>query len=175
MDGLYENIRKDAKKGRDMPLTVIVTVLVVLAVAVLVVGGWYIGYGRRFMNFVSNLSSSTTYAYENDSLTASVDGRQYKVSADNMYGIYSYISFNRSGRESGKIPEGEPVVLEYGDGSVLKLWDLPEEKRANGHCLFLYYTDADGKVYSYISYKTTLDTIVTRYLMYGNVEIDVGK
>ena len=88
-DGLYANIRKDTKNGRDMPLTVIVTVIVV-----------------------------------------------------------------------------------YGDGSVLQLWDQPETKRANGHCLFLHYTDVDGKVYSYINYKLTLDTIVTRYLMYDNVEID---
>lgn len=173
MDGLYENIKKDRKTGRDMPLTVIIAVFVVLAAAVLIVGGWYIGYGRRFMNFVSDLSNSTTYAYEHESLTASIDGRKYQVSAENMYGIYSYISLNKSGRESGKIPEGEPVVLEYGDGAILRLWDQPEEKRANGHCLFLHYTGVDGKVYSYISYKTTLDTIVTRYLLYDNAEIDV--
>ena len=172
MADLYDNIRKDAKTGRDMPLTIIVTTLIVGAVVLLVVGGWYIGYGRRFMKFVSNLSNSTTYAYENESLTAGIDGRQYRVSADNMYGIYSYITFNRTGRESSEIPEGEPVVLEYGDGSVLMLWDQPEEKTAGGHCLFLHYTDVDGKVYSYISYKTTLDTIVTRYLLYGNMELD---
>ncbi len=171
-DGLYANIRKDTKNGRDMPLTVIVTVIVVFSVVVLSAGVWYIGYHRRFMNFYSNLSNSTAYAYEHESLIARLDGRSYKISGENLYGIFSYISLNKTGRESRAIPEGEPVVLEYGDGSVLQLWDQPETKRANGHCLFLHYTDVDGKVYSYINYKLTLDTIVTRYLMYDNVEID---
>lgn len=172
MDGLYANIRKDTKKERDLTLTVIIVIVLLLAVAVLVAGIWYLGYGRRFKVFVSNLSNSTTYAYENESLTAEVNGSRYQISADNMYGIYSYIALNKSGRESRKIPAGEPVVLAYGDGSVLRLWDQPDDLRAGGHSLFLQYTDVDGREYSYINYKMTLDTIETRYLMYGNVEID---
>lgn len=172
MDGLYENLKKDAKTERDMSMTVIVAGLLLLAVVVGTAAFWYMGHNRRFMVFVSNLSNSTAYAYENESLTAEVDGRLYKISPDNMYGIYSYIALNKSGKESRNIPEGEPVVLAYGDGSVLQLWNQPDDQRAGGYSLFLHYTDVDGKTYSYINYKANLETIVTRYLMYGNTEID---
>ncbi len=172
MDDLYANIRKDVKTGHDKALTVIIAGILVLAAVVLIVGGWVVGYNRRFKVFVKNLSNSTTYAYENESLIAEMDGRHYKISADNMYGIYSYITFNKSGKESRSIPEEEPIVLSYGDGSVLKLWDQPDAQRANGYSLFLQYTDTDGRDYSYINYKMTLETIRTRYLMYGNIEVD---
>lgn len=171
MDGLYANIRKDRKGNRDVSLVAIIMAILVIAVVVLVAVTWCMGYRRRFNVFVGNLSNSTTYAYEHESLTARIDGRLYKISEENMYGIFAYIALNKSGRESREIPEGEPVALEYGDGSVLRLWDRPFDKRATGHTLFLQYTDTDGKVYSYISYKMTLDTIVTRYLLYGNVEV----
>ena len=172
MDDLYANIRKNVKTGHDKALTVVIAGILVVAAVVLTVGVWCVGYNMRFKVFVKNLSNSTTYAYENESLIAEMDGRHYKISADNMYGIYSYITFNKSGRESRKIPEGEPVVLSYGDGSVLKLWDQPDAQRVNGYSLFLQYTDTGGKDYCYINYKMTLETIMTRYLMYDNIEVD---
>ena len=49
--------------------------------------------------------------------------------------IYAYIALSKSGRESRKLPEGISVVLDYGDGSVLKLWDLPDVQSVTGHIL----------------------------------------
>ena len=69
------------------------------------------------------------------------------------------------------MPEGEPVTLDYGSGVTLKLWDMPMGAGDNRRNLFIQYTDMKGDVYSYISYKTTLDTVVARYLTYGNEEI----
>lgn len=172
MEGLYENLKKDTKTERDVSMTVIVAVLLLLAVVLGTAAFWYLGHNRRFMVFVSNLSNSTAYAYENESLTAEIDGRLYTISPDNMYGIYSYIALNKAGKESRNIPEGEPVVLAYGDGSVLQLWNQLDDRRAGGYSLFLQYTDTDGKTYSYINYKADLETIKTRYLMYGNTELD---
>lgn len=63
------------------------------------------------------------------------------------------------------------VVLSYGDGSTLKLWDLPDPQEENRHNLFIHYTDNEGNVFSYINYRMTLETMMIRYLKYGNNEV----
>ena len=64
--------------------------------------------------------------------------------------------------------------LSYGDGSTLKLWDLPDPQEENRHNLFIHYTDNEGNVFSYINYRITLETMMIRYLKYGNNEV-LGK
>lgn len=170
MSGLYENVRRDQKAKKDMGLYVTAAVAVCLLAAAVYAAVWFFGCQKRFAKFVSNLSASTTYAYNNDCLTAKTDGTTFPVSAEDMYGIFTCLSLNKPQKESGKAPEGEPLILDYGDGAVLKLWAMPaKDGRAD---LFVQYTDAEGNVYSYISDKITLETIVTRYLTYGKEEIE---
>lgn len=169
MGGMYENITRDRKREKDTRMWIMVGALVCVCAVVAASVVWFLGYQGRFTEFVGKLSASTTYAFKNDGLTATVDGRTYKVSEENMYGIYAYLSLNKSGRESRRVPEGEPVVLDYGNGTMLKLWDIEAGERH--HYLFIQYTDIKGDIYSYISYKTTLETVVVRYLTYGNEEI----
>ena len=169
MNGLYANIKKNDQKHKDTLFWSIVALVLCLTAIVIASVVWFLGYHGRFTDFVGNLSASTTYAYKNDCLIAKAGGKTYKVSEENMYGIYAYLSLNKSGRESKKIPEGEPVELDYGNNTMLRLWDIPLE--GGRHNLFIQYTDIQGNIYSYISYKTTLDTVVVRYLTYGNEEI----
>ncbi len=171
MDRFYELVNREEKKTRDTRMWILVGIL---AAVVLMVGAsavWLLGYHGRFTDFVGRLSASTTYASKNNSLIATVEGRRLRVSEQNMYGIYAYLSLSKSGRESAKIPQGEPVTLDYGDGTVLRLWDMPVEKDERRRNLFVQYTDIRGEAYSYISYNTTLDTVVVRYLTYDNEEL----
>lgn len=169
MEGLYANIRSERRSRNDRRFWSIMTAAAGLFAVVVISVVWTMGYHSRFTKFVSGLSDSTTYAYNNDSLTAEIDGKRFKVSEENMYGIFGYLSLNKSGRESSKVPEGEPVKLDYGNGTVLELWDMPVGKR--NHYLFIQYTYLNGETYSYINYKTTLETVMVRYLLYGNDEI----
>ncbi len=172
MNGLYDSItKKNTKPPFDIPLTAIITLLPLSALAMLISVIFLMNCNRRFLAFVSDLSNSTTYAYQHESLTAMADGCSYKISGKNMYGIYTYIAMGKSGRESKKTPDGEPVVLSYGDGSTLKLWDLPDPQEENRHNLFIHYTDKEGNVFSYINYRMTLETMMIRYLKYGNNEV----
>lgn len=172
MDGLYSRItRKSSKAAYDIPLISTITFLSLLSAALIISVIYLMGCNRRFIAFVSDLSGSTFYAYRHESLIAKADGNFYKVSGKNIYGIYSYIALSKSGRESRKIPEGEPVVLDYGDGSILQLWDLPDNQEENRHILFIRYTDPKGKSFSYINYKMTLENILIRYLVYSNNEV----
>lgn len=169
MDGLYAKIKKEDRKHIDMRFWGSIALVICLIIAAIISTVWFLGYHGRFTDFVGKLSASTTYAHKNDGLTAKINGKSIKVSEENMYGIFAYISLNKSGRESRKIPEGEPVELDYGNGTMLRLWDVLAE--GGRHYLFIQYTDIKGDIYSYISFKTTLDTVVVRYLTYGNEEI----
>ncbi len=171
MSGLYEKIKKDTKKEKDTRFWLMVVMLVAVVAVAAASVVWFLGYHGRFTRFVGQLSGSTTYACKNDCLIAEVKGKKYRVSEENMYGLYAYLSLSKSGRESRRVPEGEPVTLDYGNGVTLKLWDMPMGEGDNRQNLFVQYTDIRGDVYSYISYKTTLDTVVVRYLTYGNEEI----
>ncbi len=174
MDGFYGKIKENPRTFYDIPLITIITSLLLVSITLFLSVIYLMGCNRRFLAFISDLSNSTTYAYEHESLIADVDNRLYKISDKNMYGIFAYIAFSKSGRESGKLPEGNPVILDYGDGSVLKLWDLPDDQSVSGHILFLSYTDPEGKDFSYINYKMTMETMMIRYLIYNNVEVDRG-
>ena len=166
MESLYANIKIEHNSQKDTMIRTIIAVLICLFLFMTASIIWFLGYHGRFTKFVGSLSDSTTYAYDNNSLTATVNGKTFHVSAENMYGIFGYLSLNNSGRESSRIPEGEPVTLDYGNGSTLELWDTATER--GSHHLFVQFTDIHGKTYSYISYKATLETVLTRYLTYGN-------
>ena len=172
MNDFYEKIRRDNKPSCDITFISIVTSLLVITAFLFISVIYLMGCNRRFLTFISNLSNSTTYAYEHESLTAEINGKTYKISDKNMYCIYAYKAFSKSGRESRKLPEGTPVVLDYGDGAVLKLWDLPDDQSITGHILFICYTNPSGYNFSYINYKMNMETMLIRYLMYGNVEVD---
>ncbi len=173
MNDLYANIKRKEPKHKDKLFLGATALALCLMAAAIISVIWFLGYHGRFTDFVGNLSASTTYAFKNDCLTAKVKGRTFKLSEENMYGIFTYLSLNKSGRESKKIPEGDPVELDYGNGTMLRLWDIPVED--GRHYLYIQYTDIKGKIYAYISFKTTLDTVVSRYLTYGNEEITAGS
>lgn len=171
MSELYEKVRRNNKPSCDITFISILTSLFVITAFLLISVVYLMGCNRRFLTFVSNLSNSTTYANEHESLIAEINGKTYKISEKNMYGIYAYIALSKSGRESMKLPEGIPVVLDYGDGAVLKLWDLPDDQSVTGHILFINFTDSNGGNFSYINYKMTMETMMIRYLLYNNVEV----
>lgn len=171
MVDMYAKVNKDRKIKKDSKFNYIISAVIVIMMFVVLSFAWAFGYHFRFHSFVSGLSNSTTYAYNNDTLIAEIDGKSMKISGENMYGIYSYISITGSGKERKTPPDGEPIILSYGDGSVLKLWDEAGKDNPGRHNLFLQYTNIDGEIYSYLSYGMTLDTIVTRYLLYDNIEI----
>lgn len=172
MSDFYEKIKRNKKPPCDITFISILTSLFVITAFLFISVIYLMGCNRRFLAFVSKLSNSTTYANEHESLIAEINGKKYKISEKNMYGIYAYIALSKSGRESRKLPEEIPaVVLDYGDGSVLKLWDLPDDQSVTGHILFLYFTDSNGDNFSYINYKMTMETMMIRYLLYNNAEV----
>lgn len=171
MVDLYDKINKNGKSKKDTKFSVFVFVFIIIVLAVIGSLAWNIGYHARYLDFINKFSESIAYVNDNDSLKVYKDGKVLKLSEENFRGFNNYMTIYGSGKESNKIPEGEPVTFDYGDGSLLKLWDIAADKYSKRNGVFVQYTDKEGKIYSYISYKITYETIVTRYLLYDNVEI----
>lgn len=172
---MYDKIKENKIEKKDTKFIGIIIVVIMVSFFVIGMFAWSFGYRYRFSHFLEKFSECTSYAGKEDSLIAEMDGKRLKVTNDNMQGIFNYITLNGPGKETNKIPEEEPIALDYGNGAVIKIWNVPPDKYSQGNGLFLQYEDMDGNSYSYINYKTNLETIITRYLLYGNVELTEDK
>lgn len=156
---MYDLINKQKKeRSAAMKAALILTVLFLLAVSAIFV--WAVRYELRYRAFVSHLSDSNVYAYENRSFHADVEGTLIWAKSDNVQDMYNYILFSGKGRTEAP-PEGEPaIVVEYGDGGFLSIYRL-NEGRFRVH---LFYEHRDGFSYSYSSSKMTVETFAVNFL-----------
>lgn len=157
---MYENIRRTADRSgpKNRPLVIVLAICLV-ATAVLAGMVWQAcRYQVLCRNFVSDLSNSTTYAYEHNSLTITMDGQTYPAARENIHRIYSRIANAGPGRP-GKAPTSAPdASLEYGDGSFMDLWTVKMEKSSadREYGLFIHYVDQAGETYAYDSDRLEL-------------------
>lgn len=172
---MYDKVNRDNKAKKDTKFTMIITIIIVIALVIIASFAWSFGFRYRFSHFLEKFAECNSYSEKEDSLTAEMDGKIYKVTEDNRQGIFNYIVLNNSGKESKKFPEERPIVLDYGNGAVIKLWKVSPDKYTNSSGLFIHYEDTDGYSYSYINYKMTLETIITRYLLYDNIDLTEDK
>ncbi|MCM1388390.1 MAG: hypothetical protein NC231_13760 [Bacillus sp. (in: Bacteria)] len=170
-NGMYDKINRNKTGKKDTKFGVTVMIILIIAAVIIASFAWSFGFRYRFSHFLQQLSNCTSYALKEDSLTVELNGKLYQLADDNTQGIFNYITLNDYGKESKETPDKEPVTLDYGNGAVIKLWNVPADSYTNSSGLFIYYEDMDGNSYSYINYKMTLETIVTRYLLYNNIEV----
>lgn len=168
---MYDKIEIDKKIKKDTKFTAIIIVICIIAFILIALFAWIFSFRYRFSDFIEKFSNCVSYANEEDSLIVKMNGKSFKITDENLSAIFNYIVLNGPGKESKKVPDEEPVVFDYGNGSVMKFWSVPADKYSQGSGLFIQYEDTYGNSYSYISYKMTLDTIVTRYLLYDTIEI----
>lgn len=163
---MYEKIIKKSGVQKDRSLRNIILICVLffaLAAGTII---WTAGYFHRYQAFVERLSDSTVYAYDNRCLRADVEGESLWVNLKNDYGIYTHITVYGIGSEKYSVPGRDAdVVLDYGNGSRLKLWDMEDAGGGRAHRLFLHYEDDEGYSYSYVSDEMDLETIKNKYLM----------
>lgn len=172
---MYDKINKNKIRKKDTKFTLIVIFIIMIALIIIGSFAWSFGFRYRYSHFLSKFSECTSYASKEESLIAEMDGKLLRVTNDNMQGIFNYITINGYGKENKELPEEEPIVLDYGNGAVIKLWSIPPDKYSQSSGLFIQYEDTYGDSYSYINYKMTLETIITRYLLYDNVKLTEDK
>lgn len=156
MADMYANIiRKDEKKTKKKDWRLYFAVAA--AVAGLAVLGIFVAQPLicRFVlypRFVSAVSDSTLYAYENDCLRADMGGESVHVSGDNAYSFLKSLTVGPPDKlVFGSMDEEPDLKLDYGDGSALSLWAVPAKDSEAPKAMRVLY---EGKDHSRISFYT---------------------
>lgn len=169
---MYESVRagRRARPKAGLLAAVLACVAVLAAGTSLIVYSCW--YQLRFRQFLSDLSNSTVYAYRNDGLQLTVEGRTVRVEGDPVYAAFQAVADNEMGRMTGP-PEREPdAVMTYGDGASLELWDVMLEGyetalpggRQTGEVrgVALRYTDPEGGTYCYDTDQIDFDYLIRK-------------
>ncbi len=161
MRDFYDMATPPEKRGKpksDKSVSVCaVALLIVLAAGFIILR--LAGYKTRVRDFRIDLNNSTIYAYNNDCLRARVEGDDVHVSGEHAYDVYQFMSVRSLGANALFTPRQGGVILEYGDGAVLRLW---EDKDGKG--MLIRFDSADGDVCRFHSRDMRLRDLVGRFL-----------
>lgn len=101
---------------------------------------------RQFKEFVSDLSKSTSYAYEVSGATAVLYGKERMISDEDLREIYALL-VNSRGRQMQTRPDSQPEIrVDYPDGAYLEFWPTQLENATNNRTegLLVYYCNPEG-------------------------------
>lgn len=149
MKHLYPKTRT-SKARRDYILFAAILLAVALVAFCCLSIGWFLWRHTQFQDFIAALSDSTTYAYENDSLTTLEGDTPQPADREGCYPLYILLS-DAQGRQWHNVPEETPLLtLDYGDGSLLELWPVAlkgDTQRETG--ILFRFTSSQGQVWIY--------------------------
>lgn len=134
-----------------LPIALAAAAALLVMLAVLVV--YPVWYQFHYRDFVAAFSDSTTYAYHSDSLHARSEGWSSRVTGENDYHVYALLT-DEPGRLRRSVPEEEPgVVLDYGDGATLELWEveLTDVSARQPDGVLWRFVSAEGETWIYDS------------------------
>ena len=150
--GFYDAIdRRGAGRSRGRSLHA----WVLLAAAVLVMGAalivWACSSQHQYRTIVSALADATRSARQTGAFTVTVDGETVPATADKLSDLLRLLTAMGPGR-MGPAPADPPrITIDYGDGTVLDIWEVPLVNPANDwpNGPFLRCTFPSGKTYGY--------------------------
>lgn len=148
-DEMYARLRQPRqRKNYRIPMALCLCFVIVASVVGLILyAAWYQYHYRAF---VSALSRSTVYAYQNDSLWLEAGDRSQAITNSAVYLPYNTL-IQQPGKLYRAAPERAPDMrLDYGDGAVLLLWAVELEEGARRETgVFWQFTAADGECWLY--------------------------
>lgn len=155
-NGLFRHVRP-GRAPNEKKLALSVLVAVVLLGAVVASFGYIFWYQLRFRAFWSDLSNSTVYAYEQGGASASLHGAAALVQGQDLYDVYTVVVGAGTGKLQGSVPQAGPdIALDYGDGSLLELWEAPVENGIRSIGVLLRYTSQQGKTFIFDTDQFTI-------------------
>jgi hypothetical protein len=161
----FKNKAARPKQKKDIVLFIVIVAITIFVIFMISFIVRFVRVFPRQKEFISHLSTSTVYAYENDGVDAVANGEEIHASGDSLYDLYAYLSYSTTFIEQKKNPETDyDLYLDYGEGS-LTVWQLDTTNDNGMHDLFLYYEDDDYH-YAYVTDDRELSVII-RYLEHG--------
>lgn len=150
--GLYDAIDRSGpgrRREKTLRRPLLLAGAVIAAVAALAV--WACRYQMQYRAYVSVLTDATRAARRTGSFTVTVDGAAVSADANDLSDLLRLITDAGAGR-TGDAPETAPdITIDYGDGTVLDVWQVPLTNPANDWTEGPYFrcTAPDGRSYGY--------------------------
>ena len=150
--GLYDAVDRSGH-GRRREKTLRKPLLAAGAViaAVVALAVWACRYQMQYRDYVAILTDATRAARRTGSFTVTVDGDAVPADADDLSSLLWLITDAGAGR-TGAAPQTVPAItIDYGNGTVLEIWQVPLTNPANDWTEGPYFccTDPDGGRYGY--------------------------
>ncbi|MBR6349811.1 MAG: hypothetical protein IKR67_04600 [Lachnospiraceae bacterium] len=156
---------KDMKKKKETIALVIAGVVLFVAALVVMIT-IPISTRNRYITYIKNLSTDTTYAERNNTATCTLDGETYSISGEEVFELYRCISYRDDIDYYKKAEEPQPGIhIDYGNGSTLDIWLKPYEKDGTQYTtgIGVLYINSNGKKYTYttenIKYNSLLNCV----------------
>ena len=150
--GLYDAVDRGGA-GRKKEKTLRRPLLIAAAVfaAVIALGVWACRYQLQYRACFSALTDATRHARSTGAFTVTVDGAAVSADANDLSDLLRLLSMAGAGR-TGDAPADPPrITLDFGDGTVLDIWEVPLVNPANDwpNGPFLRCTFPSGRTYGY--------------------------
>ncbi len=160
-DEMYAKLQQPKPPRSDRPLWISLILVTVISAAILLPMIYMMWYTFHWRDFLSAISSSTTYSYRyHTGLQGTVEDELTTVTDQHMYQLYELLTEHMS-KLHHKAPEEDPLIfLTYGDGATLEIWEITLEADPAGSAgyqgslkqeygVFWRFTTSDGEVWMY--------------------------
>ena len=143
---MYEKVCQPKKRRGGKALYIVLALCLAFCALTVYLVANTIHEDRQYRQMIADLSKSTSYAYQENSATAVLNGKERMVSGEKLHDIYALLA-NSRGRKMQKRPSTEPIIrIDYGNGAYLEFWTSQLEDAGNNRTegLLVYYENADG-------------------------------
>lgn len=163
---MYEAFREapQSKKDRSrLKLGLWITLAAVLLALTATPLVWASRQSAAYRRYMDALNGSVLYAREHDGVWLERAGSRVHYPQLVGAGISEKLRQAGMGKRQQELPEGEGVTLDFGDGSLLRLWEVPirggyTPEETFG--VFVAYTYPDGETYCYDTDNLGWDRVV---------------
>ena len=159
-DGRIARTKKDRSRLKLGLWITLAAVLLALTATPLV---WASRQSAAYRRYMDALNGSVLYAREHDGVWLERAGSRVHYPQLAGAGISEKLRQAGMGKRQQELPEGEGVTLDFGDGSLLRLWEVPirggyTPEETFG--VFVAYTYPDGETYCYDTDNLGWDRVV---------------
>lgn len=150
--GLYDAVDRNGpnrKKQKTLRKPLLIVAVLFVAFAALTL--WICRYQLQYRAYFSALTDATRSARSTGAFTVTVDGAAVSADADALSDLLGLLNMAGAGR-TGDAPTDPPLItIDYGDGTVLDIWEVPLVNPANNWTdgPFFRCTFPSGKTYGY--------------------------
>ncbi len=157
---MYENVRTPTRR-RDGMLLIWILIAVFLLIALAAPVAWGAHLQLKYREFVNDLTESVLYAKGHSCLYAVSGDERTLVPDSRASRIYDIILTVGAGKPQKELPDGDGVLLDFGNGSSLHFWptEIKELDPEANEGVFISYTDPAGETYAYDTASLTYDVL----------------